>query len=198
MLNDVVPTNNNLENSNNELIINLLTDSDYFLDKTIHIQKLDKDKLGETGILNLLVQIPSFILKNSLDYCTKELGNDMEISNYFLIILKKYNKRFETQHLTTSSLVYDERKPRQDVLEKLETIGRTLEVYGDVSELSEFTLSCIIKSSLGNRDSRTLRKYLECIKYFVECKMGQKLGYNSKYNLEGFHEIVLKALDESQ
>ena len=192
MLNDVVPPNEKQENS----IINLLTDSDYFLDKIIQIQQLDKDKLEETSNTCILLQIPSFILKSSLDYCAKKLGGNMEISDYFLIILKDYNKRFETQHLTTSSLVFSRRKPRKDVLEKLDCIISGLEAYYDVSELSESNLVRIIKSTLGQIDERTLKKYLNCFKYFTEVKTCQKFGYHSNYNLEGFHDTVLKALCE--
>lgn len=194
MLNDVVSSNKKQENS----VINLMTDSNYFLDKTIHVQQLDKDKLEETFHLNLLITIPSSILKSSLEYCAKKLGDDIEISNYFIMMLKEYNKRFETQHLTTSSLIYDKRKPRKDVLEKLEFIILGLEPHYDISALSKSNLICIIKATLGNIDSRTLTKYLNCFKYFVEFKTGQKLGYYSDYNLEGFHDVVLKALNKSQ
>jgi hypothetical protein len=195
MLNDAVSDNSGNDQSNNN-IIKLLTDGDYNLDKTFKIQKIDKEKLKETRSSHVLLHLPSNILIDSLDYCSKQLGEDMEISDYFLILLSDYNKRFETQHLTTSSLMFDGRKPRKDVLEKLEIICPKLEWIDDFPLISELNLRLVIKDALGNMDQRTLDKYRNCIKNFTEQKSGQKLRWKEKINVEGFHDMVIKALDE--
>jgi len=195
MLNDVVSDDSENHKSNNN-IIQLLTDSNYYLDKIFNIQKIDKAKLKETRSSHILLHLPSNILIDSLDYCSKQLGKEMEISDYFLILLSDYNKRFETQHLTTSSLMFDGRKPRKDVLEKLEIICRQLEWSDDFPLISEFDLRLIIKNALGNMDQRTLDKYRNCIKHFAEQKSGRKLRWKEKINVEGFHGMIIQALSE--
>jgi hypothetical protein len=196
MLNDDVSEDKIEEKEDNKLLINILTDDNYYLDKTIQIQKLEKEKIEENNAVNILISLPSFILNDFLEYCKKTLGEDMLMSDYLLKLLREYNKRFETQHLTTSSLVFCGKKPRSDVVEKLVWIGSALDNRVDLSEISKTNMIEIIKSVLGNIDSRTLKKYLQCLQYFVECKTGEKFGFYSKYNLEGFHDTVQKALEE--
>lgn len=196
MLNDVVSDNHQVD-LNSKSIINLLTDNNYYLDKTIIIQKLDKEKLKGLEGSNLIVSIPSKILKNCLDYCSKQLGEDMEISDYILTIIMEYNQRYETQHLTTSSLVFNGRKPRKDVLKKLYGICSELKSYPMFPEFHLNEIKSGIVTSLENPDIRTLEKYLNCIKKFVEHKTNQNFGYNSRQDITGLHEIVLKALDEN-
>ncbi len=197
MLNDVVSDNDNGNNAKlfNNIIIPLLTDSDYFLDKKFDIQFIDENEL--TGMCHLLLPIDSSLLKNAIKHCSKKFGTDIELSNYMNAAISEYNKRFEIHHLTTSSLVYDGRKPRVDVLEQLESICTTLDNDIESVEITEGLLRSVIRTALGHRDQRTLDKYFNCIKSFAEQKSGQKLHWREKINVDGLHELVLRALEEN-
>ena len=146
---------------------------------------------------NILITIPSDILKDSIEYCSKQLGEDMQISDYILIILKEYNKRYETQHLTTSSLRYNGRKPRRDVLEKLEKICSFLKSEKHFPYITEKILVPVIKTALGNLDQRTVENYVTCIKYFAEQKMGYSPRWSEEMNIEGLDDVIIKTLEEN-
>ena len=68
------------------------------------------------------------------------------------------------EHATTSSsILFDGRPPRIDVLEKLQKIARVYKTSKDYRNLNQKQVTNWASAVLDHPDSRTLRKYVKCV-----------------------------------
>ena len=93
-------------------------------------------------------------------------------------------------------LLFDQKYPRKDVLEKLEKISEHFLECESFPILSRSQIKDGIRSTLGVMDSRTEKKYFKCIIYFVETRTGQPSSYYSQYNLDFFRDRIKSALTD--
>ena len=87
---------------------------------------------------------------------------------------------------TTSSLLFNGREPRVDVLEKLHDIGRLLKVQSQFyPNFKPKHLLGLFKVILGNVDERTKKKYFDCVKSYSK---PDKI--KGEYDVSGFCNTV--------
>ena len=79
------------------------------------------------------------------------------------------------ENITSESgeLLFGQKSPRKDVLEKLEKISEQFELYESFPTLTRSQIKNTIKKSLGIVDERTMKKYFQCVIHFVETRTGQ-------------------------
>jgi len=68
---------------------------------------------------------------------------------------------------TSSSILFDGKTPRIDVQEKLQKIGRLFKIQSkDYPIFKQKQVLGLIKVILGNADSRTKKKYFDCVRNY--------------------------------
>lgn len=146
------------------------------------------------------IEFPLKIPSNTL----RELENNLEIfygknhqsvNGYICKKIEMMNKDFQLQHLSTS-LLFDGKKPRKDVLENLLGIAIRMEQKNEFLVLKRGHIEEIINKELEKCDPRTFRKYLNCITDFVEKSTGRHVYYDQNYNLENFRKAILEHLHQ--
>src|SRR5574337_104827 len=151
----------------------------------------DIDKIPEQDSYNsvrIIMTIPVHLAKKlSVSYASN--NKIMEV------IIGEYVERLELQHHATS-LLFDGREPRRDVLDNLLEIARTLELDSQFPNFFSKHLEYKIKYSLDNRDPRTLRKYVDCVKRYVIVSSGVRVTALQSYNLFHFKDAVLSKLQD--
>ena len=83
-----------------------------------------------------------------------------ELDYVFFLGLQQYKKSYTT---TSTSLLYNGKKPRKDVLRNLKKLSEFLYDYGKFPHFKKHDLFSIINDAFGQMDSRTKTKYLDCI-----------------------------------
>jgi len=87
---------------------------------------------------------------------------------------------------TTSSLLFNGREPRVDVLEKLQDIGHLLKRQSlSYPNFKQKQLLGLFKVVLGNIDERTKKKYFDCVKSY-----SKKDKIKGEYDVCGFCNTV--------
>ena len=99
------------------------------------------------------------------------------------------------QHHPTSSLVFDGKEPRRDVLLRLLKIADALTDYDSYPIFVKSHLDKILSNVLGPIDPRTKKKYQNCLKVFVERSMGIRILWNEQCNLRYFRDAVVEKLE---
>ena len=100
------------------------------------------------------------------------------------------------ENITSESgeLLFGQKSPRKDVLEKLEKISEQFELYESFPTLTRSQIKNTIKKSLGIVDERTMKKYFQCVIHFVETRTGQKSSLHLWHNLESFKDEINNSL----
>lgn len=182
-----------IKNDNNEEQIilvtnhhNLITDSKF---KIKDITELDYN-----GYSYVLLKLPSWYLQELHEKHSRKYGFRLPIDRQIEEAIREYNLKFDLPHHSTSSLLFDGKEPRKDVLLKLEKIASAISFDEHFPIFSRWEVEKIVKNILGNVDERTLMKYNNCIKNYIEMTRGQKFHYYAQYNMTGFKEAVLEKL----
>lgn len=152
--------------------------------------------LDDYNKVNVVISITNHDLHTLKENIVKKYGNTVSLNGEVTRAIYDYNSKFSLPHLSTSSLMYNGKKPRRDVALNLEKMAEVFTFEDNFPTFSKNSLAKIIRETLGNIDSRTYDRYFQCIKNFVEKTTGQRLGYNSIYNLTGFSEAVQERLSQ--
>ncbi|HVB66191.1 MAG TPA: hypothetical protein VND01_00680 [Candidatus Acidoferrales bacterium] len=144
--------------------------------------------------VKVIVNLPIYVLKKFKENIFKKYGLELNLNIELESIIGKYIDNFGPQHHPTSSLCFDGKEPRKDVLLKLQKITHELKGSDQFPMFYRHDIETTLKVILGNVDPRTFKKYFLCIREFVEKTTGQKLGYYGVYNMNGFEEVILEKL----
>ena len=165
---------NNSNNTNSDTSSNNNSNTNTKTKKISNIKEIDN--LDPFGYAEVTVKIAGRYLQEAKKNFIKEFGEEGSLDYIFSMIITEYNKRFRQQH--TTSLLFEGREPRKDVLNKLKDIEEALNSDNSYPNFHINEIHRIIKSVLGNVDDRTVKKYVNCIKDFVKSATGLELGYN--------------------
>ena len=146
--------------------------------------------------IQVTFEISYYFLQQFKENVSKKYGEKFPLSEELIDIISDYNRNFGLQHHSTSSLIYNGREPRRDVLLKLQKIVKSFDCEIGYPLLSRRTIQKIIKTTLNSVDIRTSNRYFKCVKTFVERKIGQKLSYYSIYNVDGLKKVINDKLNE--
>jgi len=138
--------------------------------------------------INLTITIPYYLAKK-LSVSYRE--NPIIIKK----IIEDHLDKIELQHHTTS-LFFEGKPPRKDMLLKLLAISEEASTYPDLVNLKRWHVEKIIKTALNKPDERTTKKYLVCIQNYVKGITGREVYYNANYNLFELKTAVLELLKE--
>jgi len=141
--------------------------------------------------------IPTFQLKQIKSYYQKiQSSDDHSVSQLLNQIFIDFLRNQENITSEFGKLLFGQKSPRKDVLEKLEKISEQFIECESFPILSRSQIKDGIRNALGVMDSRTDKKYFKCIIYFVETHTGQPSSYYSQYNLEFFRKRIQSALTD--
>jgi len=155
------------------------------------ITKLGNDSSNVIVTFRVPPNILKDVYKNYKIYYTDKIWSLNEVMTE---ALTQYNNQFGTQHLSTSSLLFEGRKPRKDVILRLDDILDVAKSVSSFPNLDYGQLQRCIQTGLGNVDPRTTKKYLNCLVGYVENVTGTKThGFLSNYNLSNLEALLLAA-----
>jgi len=188
--------------------LNLTPDTDEFDDNVIESVTNDVCSLSDTSNLGEIASIPDDEIEVNLKFTisTNQLKrmkfyydilcgvNDHSVSQFLHYIFSNFLNSHDRISSSIGKLLFDQKYPRKDVLEKLEKISEHFLECESFPILSRSQIKDGIRSTLGVMDSRTEKKYFKCIIYFVETRTGQPSSYYSQYNLEFFRDRIKSAL----
>lgn len=109
-------------------------------------------------------------------------------------VLRDYFNGKDIQHHTTS-LLYDGREPRVDVLKRLKVIADYLQKHYSYPNFRRDAINYAIVVTLGPVDERTKKKFLNCINNFLHETTGQKLGFYDDVDITSFVNALKYKLD---
>lgn len=118
------------------------------------------------GVAQVKVRIPVRILKKFYKYSTESWNIPVPWLDHVSTLLADYNSKFDEQH-HAASLIFDGRKPRKDVLVKLNIIANIIESEDSFPKIHRETIPKIVRSALAHPDVRTLKKYIKCVKDYA-------------------------------
>lgn len=101
-------------------------------------------------------------IKYNYDNDLKKKNLQSELDKVFLIGINYASKDLEASS-TSSSLLFDGKKPRHDVWLRLATIAHVLFDQECYPIFKKNHLKRIVKEAIEQKDDRTIRKYLNCI-----------------------------------
>lgn len=117
-------------------------------------------------IAQVKVKIPVRILKKFYKNSTESWGRSVSWLDHVGLLLAEYNSKFDEQH-HAASLIFDGRKPRKDVLVKLNIIANIIESEDSFPKIHREIIPKIVRSALSHPDVRTLKKYIKCVKDYA-------------------------------
>lgn len=200
---------------NNQVSINLIDNSirDYnqYIENKInekldldipHIDKIDESYNNVEEYIECRFHIKQDLLKEFKKAFELKYDSESGLSIEITLFIEKFVKEFfNIQHQDTSSfLIFDRKDPRKDVLLKLLKISSEIQEYRS-TVFTRRELHQLIEETLGVKDSRTVKKYVNCMIGFSGKMMGQAQNYNGRFNMRGLKEAVLEKLgskDESK
>ena len=218
MLYNIKPTrydSNILENTNrydsrgirnNQVSINLIDNSiidhntklDDIINNEIdnHIPYIDLIKYNKNNNkVTCRIHIEYSTIQRLQEYYRRKYDIDVGVSKEVELILDehldKVERQLENETATSSSsyIVYNNTIPRIDVLERLSDIGDQLK-NNHTKIFSKLELQRIVKQQKGIKDSRVVKKYLECLLGYSIKKNQANIAYE-QYNMSGFRRDVL-------
>ncbi|MDE1829408.1 MAG: hypothetical protein KGI25_03700 [Thaumarchaeota archaeon] len=197
MLLQDVATEKQIENENQELTLVPTTDDISILISTLDSKEDEIREINNNNNNNLIkLNIKNEILQLFIKNISKLKGEYVNPESGIVSLIVEFNKNFEEQQHSTTSLLYDGREPRLDVLKKLEKISHAATNDNRFPEFHKESLKKIIRDAVGSLDERTMKKYLKCLRGFVEATTGKKLTYYSAYDLTGFSHTIQEKLDQ--
>ena len=101
-------------------------------------------------------------IKYNYDNDLKKKNLQSELDKVFLIGINYASKDLEASS-TSSSLLFDGKKPRHDVWLRLATIAHVLFDQECYPIFKKNHLKRIVKEAIEQKDDRTIKKYLNCI-----------------------------------
>lgn len=172
--------------------------------KILHLQNNEPVPINDIGKIpketddqqeiEVTLKIRYYLLRNLKNNLKKKFGdNHPSINGYVCDKIEKSNEELQAQQHTTS-LLFEGKEPRKDVLVKLLGIAEELESYHNFPNFKRQYLEHYIKTKLSNPDPRTLKKYVDCITGYVEKSTGKQIFFNQDYDLFNFKDIVYKKL----
>lgn len=168
----------------------------YSISNNANLEEIDNIPDNEVET-KLEFTIPTFQLKLTKSYYQKIQGSDdHSISQLLNHIFIDFLRNQENITSESGELLFGQKSPRKDVLEKLEKISEQFMECASFPILSRSQIKDGIRSTLGVMDSRTEKKYFKCIIYFVETRTGQPSSYYSQYNLDFFRDRIKSALTD--
>lgn len=161
------------------------------------IDKIPKDT-DDLQKIEVKLTLPYFLLKEINNSIKKRFGESRPTLNgYFERKCMEWNKENELlDHV--GSLSFGSSSPRKDVLLRLHQISLEFETYPEFPRFKRNHVEAILKKVIGYKDPRTFKKYFDCIKNFVESKIGKSIIYYGDYDLTDFKEIIQKALSKDE
>jgi len=141
----------------------------------------------------LLISFPADILY-SVDEYSRKNGRDPTKRQTSLIELVRKALSNDVQHHTTS-LSYEGKEPRKDVLIKLKAISEYLESLNCFPLVSLLTIRAAINTVLGGVDKRTTIKYYKSIKTWYKAQTGKNPNYENELDLSDLNSTILKKLE---
>jgi hypothetical protein len=169
---------------------------EYSISNNANLEEIDNIPDNEVET-KLEFTIPTFQLKLTKSYYQKIQGSDdHSISQLLNHIFIDFLRNQENITSESGELLFGQKSPRKDVLEKLEKISEQFMKCESFPILSRSQIKDGIRSTLGVMDSRTEKKYFKCIIYFVETRTGQPSSYYSQYNLDFFRDRIKSALTD--
>ena len=158
--------------------------------ESIQVEDLDPD---ESSIVT--VQLTNSIIQKLRDYTiTKERNKEHIHSVIDTCIEELLQKNDEKHHATT--LDFDGRVPRKDVLEKFQRISEAYKNHLGYPDLHVLTIKSVIRDILGSVDPRTFKKYYHCIRNYVKSATGEDPGFYKMWNVKDLNYSVLHHLKE--
>jgi len=147
---------------------------------------------SDQKIVTMKFNVPYDLMLRFHQSLEKKYGrNNNKMSREVLSLIEEFTGWFlwPQQHSTTSFLKYKNKEPRLDVLLKLKQIADSLRHTFYDGFCLQNDLKQVIKETI-NADPRTEENYFICIRTFIEKNTKSKLGYYSKCNLMGLHEVI--------
>lgn len=92
-----------------------------------------------------------------------------EIDHIFYLGIEQAEKELECP------ILFEEKKPRRDVLERLGKIAHEFMSHPQYPEIPPMVVTKVINSVIGSKDNRTKEKYKKCITQYT--KNSGELGY---------------------
>ncbi len=167
---------------------------------------IDKHNLGcklkeiseieyDQGNVYLIVKLPSWYITELNEKYERKYGFILPLGRQIEESIRDFNLDFGLQHHPTSSLVFDGKEPRRDVLQRLLKIADAMFESDSYPIFVKPNLDKILRSVLGPIDPRTMKKYQNCLKIFVERTTGRRFRWNEQCNLKHFRDAVVKKLE---
>ena len=166
--------------------------------ESFHVSNLDKIPQDTQGKVKIHASIQTGILRKFYENTKMLQNNEIEVNwdDHLAIIIADWNDKFGLEEIDYS-LSYDGRTPRKDVLLKLQMVAETLEKNESFPYyLKRHDIEVAIRVTLGNLDSRTERKYFECITDHIRKLTGKRLGYCDSWNCSKLLYAINKNLEE--
>lgn len=123
-------------------------------------------------------------------YTEDQLTLDLQVSktnSVFLEFLQCYKRNPSTT--SSTSLLFNGKKPRKDVLVKLGRIVRYFHSQDKYPTIPRIHVDEIVKIVLGDVDQRTMDKYLKCIKQYSLPKKNDN-GFVMSYNVSNLFSLI--------
>lgn len=167
-----------------------------------HIDKIDNSYDNVEEYIECRFHIKQSLLKEFKKAFELKYDSESGLSLELTLLIEKFLKEFfNIQHQDTSSFLrFDRKDPRKDVLLKLLDISSKIQFYQSTT-FTRIQLQQLIEETLGVQDSRTVKKYVNCMIDFSGKMMGQAQNYNGQFNMRGLNDAVSKKLgskDESK
>lgn len=143
------------------------------------------------------IRIPKSLfvdIKNELKNISKK---DTSIQDGIINVLEVFRKTNTQHHVASSYLKYDGKKPRIDVLRKLQQILRELYDVSGYPSLRMFEIEFGIKQALPEGDPRVHKKYATSIRNFAK-SVGQYDSQDDRCGLETLNDTVARLLEEKR
>lgn len=191
MLNDVV-SEKIIDNTGFEIYAEKeIIDKHNFGCKLKDVSEIEYDD----GEVYLLVKLPSYHITELNEKYLRKYGQFRSLETPIEEAIRNFNLEFDLQHHPASSLVFDGKEPRRDVLERLLMVADEIQFEDTYPTFRQSQLNKILSNVLGHIDPRTMKKYQNCIKEFVEKVTGRRIHWNDPYNLRYFRDAVEKKLE---
>ena len=143
--------------------------------------------------VKLEITLSTYKLKEIKAYYERVYGSDdTEISIMLHEVFRDFlinQSNIVSEH---GELLFGGKKPRKDVLEKLEKISEQFELSKSFPTLTRSQINEAISIVLGTIDERTKKKYYQCIIHFTETITGQSNSF--WHNLEGLNSKIRNEL----
>jgi len=159
------------------------------------IDRIPKE-IDELEKIEVKIKIDYGDLRELNNIVKKNYGeNNISLNGYICQIIREATRKIILlDHV--GSLSFAGSFPRKDVLEKLHSISIEFESWPEYPKFKRNHLEAILKKIIGYKDPRTFKKYIDCIKTFVETKTSKQIIFYGDYDISGFKKIVEEGLNQ--